>query len=364
MVELREAITPAYLKMGLFGDTGTGKTFTAAKVLSQFIAAYLPGKQLAMYDSEGGAGYIAPMVQEITGKPLLVIVSQNFPELVEFAALVREKGYVALVDSVTHPWQSLMSEYLAAKRSRAKAAGVGRADSVSLSMQDWGPIKDMWAKFSDCVRYDPTHWCVCGRESDVWDQIEDDEGKKKLTKTGVKMKTEKGLGYEPSILVRMRLDYDKHIAFVVKDRFDVMTGASKSDPDIEFFLPHLDMLDLGGEVAAPNPDAAPAFEPGHGPNYATIQARRMAILETIKNDLTLHIPGMSAADKGQKIELLRKCFGTASWIMLEKEEKQFTADALAEGRQALLVRLKEMKSSTRKEDGHYIGSKEDGEQDA
>ncbi len=339
MIELREAITPAFLKMGLFGDTGTGKTFTAAKVLSQFIAAYWPEKRLAMYDSEGGAGHIDKMVQELTGKRLLVITSQNFPELVEFATLVKEEGHVALVDSVTHPWQSLMSEYLAAKRSRAKAAGVGRVDSVSLSMQDWGPIKDMWAKFSDCVRYDPTHWCVCGRESDVWDQIEDDEGKKKLTKTGVKMKTEKGLGYEPSILVRMRLDYDKHIAFVVKDRFDVMTGASESDPDIEFFLPHMEKLDLGGKVAAPNKDVAPAFAPQHGPNYTTVQARRQAILDEIKNDLTIHVPGMAAADKTRKIELMRECFGTGSWTMLEKDEKQFTADTLAEGRQRLLVSL-------------------------
>ena len=86
-IELKPAAVPAHLKLGFFGNTGTGKSWTAAKVLSQFIAEYLPGSQLAMFDTEPAAGYIAPMVKAITGKDLLAIHSRSFPDLLDFADL-------------------------------------------------------------------------------------------------------------------------------------------------------------------------------------------------------------------------------------------------------------------------------------
>ena len=76
-MNLKPAIAPAFLKIGFFGDTGTGKTFTAAKVLSQFIAQYAKDSQLAMFDTEPSAGYIGPMVKKITGKELLAFNSRS-----------------------------------------------------------------------------------------------------------------------------------------------------------------------------------------------------------------------------------------------------------------------------------------------
>ena len=51
MIKLQEPEVPAFLKLGFFGNTGTGKTYTAAKVLSQFIRDFEPGRQLAMFDT-------------------------------------------------------------------------------------------------------------------------------------------------------------------------------------------------------------------------------------------------------------------------------------------------------------------------
>ena len=61
---LKPAISPSYFKCGFFGSTGTGKTFTAAKLMSQFIAEYCKGSQLAMFDTEPSAGFVAPMVKK------------------------------------------------------------------------------------------------------------------------------------------------------------------------------------------------------------------------------------------------------------------------------------------------------------
>lgn len=343
-MKLTTATTPAFLKMGLFGNTGTGKTYTAAKVLSQFIKEFEPKAQLAMFDTEPSAGYIAPMVKAITGKDLLVVQSRAFGDLLEFANLCREKGYVALCDSVTHPWRSLCENYLDAKRERVKGVG-GRVETVRLSLKDWGPLKDTWAKFSERLSHDPVHWCICGREGDVWEDVQDGEGDTELKKTGVKMKTERETGYEPSLLVNMRLIGTEHTAHVVKDRFDVLTGLVSGDkPDIEFFRPHIAMLSIGGKAPqAPAKDKV--FKNTEGPNYETIQAQRAGILENIKDDLVLVWPSTSAAEKKAKTKALRAVFGTSSWTQLEKDDKQFDLKRLHEGRKQLAVVIDDIRAT-------------------
>ena len=338
-IELKPSTAPAFLKMGIFGHTGTGKTWTAAQLLSQFISEYVPGSQLAMFDTEPSAGYVAPMVKRITGKDLLAVTSRSFSELLEFADLCREKGYVALLDSATHPYRTLVSDYLRAKASRVKSAG-GNPDTVRLALKDWGPIKEVWGKFSEKFAYDPVHWAICGREGDVWEDVPDDEGEEKLKKVGVKMKTEVELSYEPSLLVRMTLDGTKHRATVVKERFGAMNGASGLDPDIDFFRPHLELLAVGGANVERNPAPTSSFPPGAGMNYQTIRARREAILEEIKDDLVLAYPGQTAVEKKAKVEALRAAFNTSSWVKLEKDEKAYPPDALEEGRAKLRAILK------------------------
>lgn len=331
---LQAAKRPAFLKVGFFGNTGTGKTWTAAKMLSQFIAKYAPNSQLAMFDTEPSSGFIAPMVKEITGKDLLVEQSRSFSNLMDFTRECIKEKHVAIVDSVTHPWRQLCNDYLDAKRSRVKSAS-GRVETVRLSLKDWGPLKDMWNQFSELFVYSPIHFCICGREGDVWEQTVDDEGKEEMQKTGVKMKTESEFGYEPSLLVQMRLEGNNHVAFVPKDRFDRLTGKkSDNNPDINFFLPHISLLDLGG-VPSQNAEGKKVFEVGSGPNWETLKAQRAAILENIKDDLLLCFPGMTADEKKAKVESLREAFGSSSWTELEEDERKFSMDFLKNGRNKL-----------------------------
>jgi len=336
---LAAALQPAFLKIGMYGHAGSGKTYTACRMLSEFIAEFCPGRHLAMFDSEGGAGYVAPMVKQITGRDLLVVTGQAFSELLEFAGECREDGHIALVDSATHPWRSLCLDYLEAKRSRVAGAG-GNAETTKLSLKDWGPIKDMWAVFANRYRYDPIHWCICGREGDTWATVTDEEGNEELRKDGTRMKTETETAYEPSLLIRMVQHTHPsgklvHTAEVVKDRFDVLTGARCDDPGLAFFRPHIELLGLGGRQAVPDPEAAPAFEAGAGKSYRTIAAERAGILENIKDDLLLAWPGQTAVEKKAKVEALRACFGTSSWSELEHDDGKYPPETLREGRTSL-----------------------------
>ncbi|HUU53147.1 MAG TPA: hypothetical protein VMW44_00735 [Candidatus Bathyarchaeia archaeon] len=332
MIQLQTPQTPSHLKIGFFGETGSGKTFTAAKVLSQFIKRYCPKKQLAFFDTEPAAGYVKDMVKEISGNDLLAIHSRSFSDLLEFAEICSKGGHVALLDSATHPWRALVADYLAAKASRLPQADRNR---VSLSLKDWGPIKEMWGQFSERYCYDPIHWCLNGREGDKWDQVENDEGDKEMQKVGVKMKTETETGYEPSLLIQMKLIDNKHYAFVVKDRFNVLTGQmSGPDPDIEFFMPYIEKLDLKAQPASLN-KSDPIFVPKNGPSWDQIKDARVAILENIKDDILLAYSGQTAQEKKAKVEALRGAFGTSAWTELESDMKKYPMNVLVKGRTKL-----------------------------
>ncbi len=356
-IELKEAKPPAFLKLAGYGEAGGGKTFTMAMVLAQFIKEYAPDLQLAMFDTEGGAGFVKDIVLRLSGKPLMSIAATSFAELREFLTLCPGK-YVGLIDSATPVWRGLCEDYLAAKRSRVKAAG-GNVETVRLSLNDWGPIKEIWNKgFSDPYKYLPAHLCYCGRAGDEWETVKDDEGRDQLQSKGTKMKIEAQSAYEPSLLVEMvrvpNLAYAQgksstqwlHRAEVVKDRANLLTGKAADDPDIEFFRPHIEFL-MGGTHEAPNPNPEPTFNAGIGKNWETIKREREALLAEIADDFTLAFPGQSTAAKQQRISVARQAFGVSSFEALQ-DEKQFPVSVLLENRDKLKILIAEGKEQNDK----------------
>jgi len=353
-IELVEAKAPAFLKGAVYGDAGSGKTYTAALVLSQFIKEYVPDSRLVMLDTEGGAGFVAPMVKKITGKELLVLTATSFPELRDFLKLCAEEQHVGLIDSATHPWRTLCEDFLDAKRERVKGAG-GNPQTTRMSLNDWAPVKEVWNKgFSDPFKFLPAHLFYCGRCGDTWEMVKDDEGNETLEKTGTKMKIEKESAYEPSLLWEMFRQANPaynprgettgpqwiHRAIIVKDRAGVIGGYA-DDPDIAFFRPHIEFL-VGGTHATPTENPPHVFEQGEGPNWATIKRRRNAVLETIKDELLLAHPSTSAADKKAKVALLRMAFDQdVNWTDLEGDETKYPVHILDGGLKQLRTIIRE-----------------------
>jgi len=344
---LKPAQIPSFLKIGFFGGTGTGKTFTSTLLMAQFAKQYVNSQQIAMFDTEPSAGFVAPIVKEITGKELLVCSSRSFADLMEFTHECIKQKFIANVDSLTHPWRTLCDDYLQAKKLRVQNAG-GNPNTVRLTLSDWGPIKEMWNQFTELFAYSPIHFCINGREGDVWESVTDEEGNTKQEKTGVKMKTESECGYEPSILIQMKtadtsnkIIKQGHFAFCVKDRFNKLTGKISNDkPDIDFFRPHIEMLDLKGSTIE-RTEGKKIFSVGEGMSFETIKARRQAILENIKDDIMLAYPGQTADEKKSRIALLRNAFGTSSSTDLEENFKKYTIEILEEGREKIKILLSE-----------------------
>jgi KaiC/GvpD/RAD55 family RecA-like ATPase len=317
--------TSAYLKMGLLGFAGSGKTKTASLTAIGLVqlmqargvaAANLPTNFI---DTETGSDWIKPDFDK-AGIPLQIAKTRAFTDLLA-AVRESEKGAsVLIVDSVTHFWKELTDSYM-----KRKAAELNR-QSYRLQFQDWAYLKGEWGKFTDAFVNSNLHIILCGRAGFEYDHIENEEdGKKELQKTGVKMKAEGEMGYEPSLLVFM----ERHQkiqgstvaevwreANVLKDRSTLLDGKSFVDPKFTDFLPHIKCLNLGGKhIGVDTSRTSEHAVVTDKKDWAPVQRR--ICLDEIQNLLVLHIPGQAAADKQRKVALLKQHF-EAGWVEMEE----------------------------------------------
>lgn len=312
-MELRPAVNDqAYLKAGFLGFAKSGKTYTAAKIaigLHKFIKS---GKSVAFLDTETGSSYVLPLFKE-SGIDLVTAKSRAFVDLISICRQAEKTCDILIIDSISHFWMELVNAYQK------------KLEKKRLRVQDWGPIKGEWQAFTDFYINSRLHILMCGRAGWEYDFREDDEGVTEITKTGIKMKAESDMSFEPSLLIEMEKVRDGsgkigqsiiHRAWVVGDRFHDLTGKSFDDPSFESFLSHIKKLNIGGdhlgiETGNSSKDLFDAPEA-----RMNVHKRREIALESIQNEITKKIPGRAAKDQKDKISLLEVVFGMNSWTAI------------------------------------------------
>ena len=316
--------TMAYLKMGVMGEAGSGKTHTGTLVAVGLVK-YLRDRGIAgsdrpamMLDTENGSSWIKPIFDD-AGIPLMVAKTRAFQDLVPAVREAQATASVLLIDSITHFWEELKSSYLAKKSARFNRV-------VDLEFQDWAWIKGQWSTFSDAFVTSPLHIVMSGRLGWEYEHTKDERGKKQIEKSAVKMQAEKGLGYEPNILVWMERDMDlqskavSRTATVLKDRSRRLDGKEFPNPTFATFLPHIEFMALGGKHEASDTSRTSTdIMPDDDIGRSDIKGiRRQIVLDEIEALMVEHYPSQSAADKMAKAALLVKHFGTKSWTEVEK----------------------------------------------
>jgi hypothetical protein len=311
------ASSSAYLKMGIMGKQGAGKSKTAAKVcvglikhLQQLGVPYAD-KPVAFFDTETGSDWLIPDF-ETAGVPLVVAKKRSFADLLEAVRQAEQHCSALIIDSITHPWRELQESYMKKK---------GRS---FLQIDDWGYLKGDhgWAQFTDLYINSKLHIIMCGRAGDDTEQYTDENGKRQFEKVGVKMKTEGETGFEPSLLVLMEREMNlrtnavTHRAYVLKDRSTLLDGAEIDNPDFKDFLPHISRLNLGGaHVGVQMTGDSQSILKVEKRDWMPVQ-RRICIDE-IQSLLVLHYPSTGAEDKKKKLLAIRDCF-QASWTEIEE----------------------------------------------
>jgi hypothetical protein len=316
--------TSAFLKMGVMGKQGAGKTKTAGKIaigLVQYLQKLgvdYASKPVGMFDTETGSDFLIPDF-EAAGIPFVVIKSKTLKDLIGAIDEAEANCSVLIIDSITHPYRELIASYLKQK------------NRTFLQIDDWNYIKGPygWEQFTRRFINSKLHIVMCGRAGDDLEQYVDENGKRQLEKVGTKMKTEAETGFEPSLLVLMELKERSergqgvlrervfvNQATVVKDRWDKINGSIFDDPDFKDFLPHIGMLALGGEhVGVRDTGDSRDILKTEKRDWQPVQ--RKIVIGEIQDLMVLHIPGQTAAEKQRKVALLRQCFN-AGWVEIEE----------------------------------------------
>lgn len=314
MIRLKPAVNEqAYLKCGLLGFPGSGKTFTATQIAIGLHKHIESKKPVSFLDTETGSDFVLPLFNKAKIK-LLVAKSRAFVDLLDISREAEIESDILVIDSISHFWTDLMESF-------KKKKGLDR-----LLFQHWGPIKQEWRAFTDFYVNSKLHIIVCGRAGWEYDFQEDSEGVKELIKTGTRMKTEGEMAYEPSLLLEMekvRMGEGKvgqsfvNRCWVLKDRFDMINSKYFDKPSFKDFLPHIELLNIGGKHFGVDTekDSTGLFE---GKESRSEEFKKQKIfLDEIQNELVLKWPSQSTADKKMKIETLRSIFGTGSWTAIE-----------------------------------------------
>lgn len=317
--------TQAYLKLGGYGTEGSGKTRTAwefAAGLWEYIKEVTGGKDpkpIGFFDTETGSDFLIPLAQK-RKIPVEVIKSRSLKTLSGAIKEAQEFLSILIVDSLTHIYKETCSSYVKQKR------GVKFID-----IRDWSKIKETWAEhFATPYVNSKLHFIWMARAKNLYEDFVDEElsndGKARFKSvqvgTGARAETESS--YEPNILIEMRRvqiadkatkksGIYKRVATILKDRFDVIDGRQAENPGFDFILPHVRMLNIGGEHLGftTNDTSEELFRSDIGQARDARRVKRA--LEEIVNELLIMFPSQSANAKAGKAVVLKSLAGTSAW---------------------------------------------------
>lgn len=309
----------SFLKAGIMGLAGSGKTYTAASIAIGLVG-YMQErgveakKRVAFVDTENGAAWLTSRFDK-AGIELQVARTRALTDLRDAIDWAQSNADVLIIDSITHFWTVFCDEYAKRKNRRR-----------GLEFSDWNEVKREWrVNFTDRYLNSSLHIVMCGRQGYEYDMETNQAGKKELVKTGVKMKAEGETGFEPSLLIAMEQEQNmeggelksiSRVATVLKDRSTYLDGKEFRNPTFKDFLPHIASLAIGGPgvtVDMSRDNASLFTDEGSDSAWRHRETQRTIALEEIEAELVRQWPGQDKEAKTAKAEMVEKLFGTRSW---------------------------------------------------
>lgn len=190
-----------HYKIGIFGTSGSGKTFSSLRM-----ARGLAGEKgkVCLIDTEHQS---SAMYADMFDFDVWYIEDRyNMQEYLEAINAAKEYD-VVVVDSFSHIWE-------AATEYEAELEGKGLKP-----FQAWGTAKKKYAKLFDAILHSKTHVICTMRAKTEYAMEQDSRGKLVPRKVGLGPKAESSSEYEFNTVLQINMD---HYAFVEKDRTRVL----------------------------------------------------------------------------------------------------------------------------------------------
>lgn len=231
----------SYIKIGIYGKQGSGKTVTS--LLFAEGLAKKSKKRIAYVDTEGGTDFYARDIPERKFHPKKfdfdAIYTRSLQEVLDECKSIDFNTYnVIVVDSITHLWEAAQNAY------EGKKVGTNK-DKIPLYA--WADIKRPFKELVNFLMNCPAHVFICGREGV---EMADVDGENQVV--GSKIKAEGETGYEPNILINMKqqrytdvtdgVERGDIVAYFEKDRSGLYTGKSIKYPTFKTIEPLVNLL--------------------------------------------------------------------------------------------------------------------------
>lgn len=318
----------AFLKVGMLGFEGSGKTYTAVEFALGMASAPKAQKKVAWFDTEKGSDFHIKRFEK-AGVKLDVLKSRSFKDLVDIIKEAEQGKYdFLIIDSITHVWRDLCDSWLRKK------------NKPYLTMKDWGILKSEWAQYTDLYVNSKLSIAMLGRAGHEYDQDEDEEGNMEIKKAGTKMKVETETGFEPDLLLEMfkspkvtestvkgKKRVKKERGFVnkcvvLKDRTDTMNGREITMPKFKDFASVLAFINTGGEHHGVDVTrTSESIFKDEDRSWAHKEKIRTIYIEQLQEALILaKLDGTSKEAKEGRTTTLIKYFGTSSKTAIESME--------------------------------------------
>jgi hypothetical protein len=302
-----------FFKAAFEGFAGSGKTYTMAQVAIGLHKRVGSTKPIVYFDTEKAGRHLRRLFKE-AGIEVLYKESRTLADLGTSMKFCREGGSdVLMIDSISHVYENFLQSYQQQKgRNR-------------LQFEDWGILKPKWKReFSEPFVRDRYHALFCGRAGYEYSDEKDENGKRQIYKSGIKMKVEGETAFEPDMLVLMErfeelMEREKKVwreATIIKDRSTLLDGKTIKNPTFADFAPAIDYL-LDEPVEK---DATAETENDYEGDEARREylKRRDIALETIEAIIVgAGLGGTAGAAKAAKVKALDTAFGSVSWTQIK-----------------------------------------------
>jgi hypothetical protein len=344
-----------YAKVGIYGFQGSGKTYSASEMArglwQRLIELKTPdaGKPVAFIDSEKGSDFMAKRFTR-WGIPFVNTRTKSFTDLMAAMESTVGNASIVIVDSITLFWAEMQKAYKRAKiinnlerrgftKVQIDDALKSNKYTARLTFSDWMPLKDEWRRFVDFYVNQPIHIIICGRAKWEYDFAEDDNGQKQIEKTGSSMKVDSELSFEPSLLIEMRHEplpaadgrvdalFWQHVAYVLKDRADLIDGQRFVNPVYDHVKPHFEEILGRGFATVTDGTKDSALFVRSGQSIEQTREQAVILCEEIMGELLAVFPSTGADDKKAKADIIFAAFHTRSWTAVER----MTIDQLKAG---------------------------------